>query len=94
MNNTQRAIELAKKVGYETTVMSYDDPFYPYEQIFLDPLFWQSLGKNLNLGCGFDKCPSVGEHKKCWNKLWYSFIGTLAEGKTTEDFFTQLLANK
>lgn len=60
--------------------------------IFLDPLFWQALTKSLSLGqgCGFEKCPVIGQHKSCWLKVWHRFIDHLAEGKDTESFFNNL----
>ena len=53
-------------------------------QIFLDPLFWQSLGKAM----GWEY---VGPYQKTpWETEWHCFLDFLAEGKTAEEFFAEL----
>ncbi len=107
MNHTQRAIELAIEGGYmpwqylkaSKAMQDYwkDKGLVIWEQAVLEVLFWQCLGKSL--GWGDEKnCPV------CWQKMvitgtgwmchWHRFIDTLASGKTAEDFFGELLANK
>ena len=55
--------------------------------IFLDPLFWQSLGKamewNPNIGHDMDL-------KINWRYKWHRFIDHLADGKSIESFFENL----
>jgi len=76
------------------------------EQVFLDPLFWQSLGKAMGWSDGGEYCrgsrvckKGVTElHKPCvwevveprWKGEWHRFIDHLAEGKTAEDYFKNL----
>jgi len=70
----------------------------PTEGTFLDPLFWQALGRAL----GWDQAmrtvhavengrPTIvtraGHH---WLSHWHRFIDDLAEGKTAESFFASL----
>lgn len=58
---------------------------------FLDPTFWQSLGKAL----GWDKNKTFeqdGFTLISWKREWHSFIDTLASGQTPEKFFADLLA--
>lgn len=109
MNNTQCAIELAIKEGWkpfdkfkkkfemeENYAIFYDSVNvrrYALDTMFLDPLFWQSLGKARGTDgdlVGWHHGMNIEE----WKYWWHSFLDTLAEGKTAEDFFKQLLANK
>jgi len=74
---------------------------YQTPKIFLDPLFWQCLGKAL----GWSDLPfwRYGETcKKCgenlggiryvqWQYIWHSFIDHLAEGGNIDGFFKNLL---
>ena len=70
----------------------------PVEETFLDPVFWQALGKAL----GWDQTvltvhevengrPTIvtraGQH---WLYHWHRFLDFLAEGKTSEEFFATL----
>lgn len=55
-------------------------------RIFLDPLFWQALGKAM----GREHYSSVNfSGKNMWQFYWHRLINTLAEGKSAEDFFAQ-----
>lgn len=60
--------------------------------IFLDPLFWQSLGKALGWnGCNFgDGRETFCSWKLSWKEEWHRFIDHLAEGKDAESFFKTL----
>jgi len=68
------------------------------EETFLDPVFWQALGR----GLGWDHelvtihavdngrptiVTRVGQH---WFYHWHRFIDFLAEGKTVEEFFESI----
>jgi len=70
----------------------------PMEATFLDPLFWQALGRAL----GWEQAmrtvhavengrptvvTSTGHH---WRSHWHRFIDHLAEGKEAEAFFASL----
>ncbi len=61
-------------------------------KFFLDPLFWQALGK----GLGWDKepqdaCEECGASLGGYEESWHSFIDHLAEGKDPESFFKNIL---
>jgi len=70
----------------------------PVERLFLDPLFWQALGRAL----GWDHAiktlhvvvngrpTMVTKTGQSWLSHWHRFLDFLAEGKTSEEFFTQL----
>jgi len=66
---------------------------------FLDPKFWQALGKSLKwdgqLWCGRSGCGNKGQHfhpssAQDWKAKWHDFITHLIEGKSIESFFEQL----
>ena len=60
---------------------------------FLDLLFWQSLGKAMGWEKNvYEKSYSRNEHS--WLYHWHHFIDHLAEGKSIEDFFQNLNAEK
>jgi len=75
-----------------------DDTEWTPKNIYLDPLFWQSLGKSL----GWDKKAKKGYVRFCdikdesgntqfyWNYMWHRFIDSLASGKSIEEFFNEL----
>jgi hypothetical protein len=111
-NYVENAIELAMQGGY---MKHYEDPISVQamiqscdmipSQIFLDPLFWSSLGKSLGwkerycksgAGCEFS---GGGEHEfECvwegvneWKEQWHRFIDSLAEEKSAESFFESLI---
>lgn len=55
---------------------------------FLDPTFWQSLGKAMGWGHihgEFCDCPGF-----VWLEEWHRFIDHLAKGKDAESFFSNL----
>jgi len=66
-------------------------------EVFLDPSFWQALGK----ARGWVVCEDSSVHTKpaesaaCtsneWFGVWHRFIDHLAEGKDAESFFATLL---
>lgn len=56
--------------------------------IFLDPLFWQALGKAM----GWKEWERESEDMRHqWRINWHRFIDHLAEGKDAESFFNELL---
>lgn len=66
--------------------------------LFLDPLFWQSLGKSLGwkIHKTFYHFSSKGlrseiNPKPEWKRRWHRFIDHLAEGKDAESFFESLI---
>lgn len=63
---------------------SWDIPHINFDKIFLDPKFWQCLGKAM--GWQLER-EWEGTH---WKKYWHRFIDHLAEGKTIEKYFEDL----
>jgi hypothetical protein len=73
----------------------------PVEETFLDPRFWQALGRTLGwkeacelyIACGqrHDECRHC--HGAYWMYHWHCFIQALAEGNTPEVFFEQLTSH-
>lgn len=56
------------------------------EEICLDPLFWQALGKSM----GWEEDPDfIGGHKDYVDK-WCGLVRHLAEGGTIEEWFHKL----
>lgn len=109
----EKAIELSIKGGwgratvYRPELFSYLDTVSFYGQnwpgYFLDPVWWQCLGKSL--GWPANMCTTCGEPNKenccecCnwisgWQFFWHRFIDHLADGKSPNDFFTQLTQEK
>lgn len=96
----KQVMEKAIEGGYEPKYIraSYvfddpkrDNPEYELTGIFLDPSFWQSLGKTLGWKPKKDYKNDFGHlHKAGWFYQWHSFIDHLAEGKTPEEFFKNL----
>lgn len=69
-----------------------------YPKVFLDPLFWQALGKARGWGIeGRDKTvtslPGIPQWdvKPFWVGRWHSFIDALASGGDAESFFKELV---
>jgi hypothetical protein len=72
------------------------------EKTFLDPQFWQALGRALgwNKACdlaitcvhGHDECRQY--HGYSWMFQWHRFIQILADGNTPEAFFAHLTSSQ
>lgn len=68
------------------------------EESFLDPCFWQALGRGLGWDHAIKTLHVVDNGRptivtktgKSWLSYWHCFVDCLAEGKTPEDFFEQL----
>ena len=60
---------------------------------FLDPLFWQSLGKVMRW-IGYKRSGIVGEieyhNMEVWKAEWHRFIDHIADGGSAESFFENL----
>lgn len=92
MNYTGNAIkEAVEKGGY--------DQFMQLREPFLDPAFWQALGKARGWAkgkwCNDSECGEEGEHyhqvsERNWLYKWHSFIDHLATGADAETFFKSL----
>lgn len=66
----------------------------PYEKLWCDPLFWQSLGKALGWDTGEHldwSYPNAPVNMPMWEWKWHSFINHLIAGKDPEEFFANLL---
>ena len=63
---------------------------FSYDEFFLDPLFWKSLGRGMGCVTGenIDGGPEIGLEE--WKLRWHRFIDALAEGETAEEFFREL----
>jgi hypothetical protein len=70
----------------------------PVEETFLDPRFWQALGRALGWSEACDLAITCAQgHEECrqchgyyWMYQWHCFIQALADGHTPEAFFAQL----
>jgi hypothetical protein len=74
----------------------------PTEETFLDPHFWQALGRalgwseqcDLAITCvhGEEECRQC--HGSYWMYQWHCFIQAIADGNTPEVFFTHLTSSQ
>jgi hypothetical protein len=98
----QRPFEL-REITDKGRAVFWNDGFFQESwdlgMIWIDPLFWQSLGKAM----GWKRHPIVQKFSKPvapdrpnfdsaeeWLYHWHRFIDHLAEGKTIEEFFGTL----
>jgi hypothetical protein len=107
MNNIEQAIKEAVETGGYTfgyvrefwipknfSVGTHDK--FELRGIFLDPLFWQALGKarGWSVRCPLRKDNEYMSCKSyrlvCWQCKWHTFVDHLAEGKDAESFFGML----
>lgn len=91
--------DAVQKGGYKATATTYD---YPQHStllqcaIFLDPSFWQALGKARGWNhqiTFYNTFPLRGDSKENndpWRLYWHRFIDHLADGKDAELFFASL----
>ena len=73
----------------------------PTEETFLDPQFWQALGRtlgwseacDLSITCahGHEECQRC--HGYYWMFQWHRFIQAIAEGNTPDAFFEDLTSS-
>lgn len=92
---------------YEWTYQGNDTYYHKsISSTLLDPLFWQCLGKRLGwmtwavcMNCGvkvlmFRECDCEDiepEPQMGWEWYWHKFIHHLAEGKSIDSFFEDLI---
>jgi hypothetical protein len=70
----------------------------PTEETFLDPRFWQALGRalgwsercDLAILCGHGEDEGQQSRGYYWMYQWHCFIQALADGHTPEAFFARL----
>lgn len=64
------------------------------ELFYLDPLFWQSLGRAGVVSPDWknykDGTMKLATGRTLWQQTWVDFVDHLAEGGTPESFFNQL----
>lgn len=88
MNHITKALQLAINGGYNVGPVEVDMICdNKYDHHFLDPLFWQSLGKALGWGKNNEGVIVYRD----WLKEWHRFIDKIANGGTADDFFKELL---
>ncbi len=63
---------------------------FSYDEFFLDPLFWQSLGKGMGWITKENNDTSAEIGLEEWKLRWHCFIDALAKGETAEEFFRKL----
>jgi hypothetical protein len=74
----------------------------PVEETFLDPRFWQALGRTLGWSERCDLAITcVHGEKECqrcrgyyWMYQWHCFIQAIADGNTPEAFFAHLTSSQ
>jgi hypothetical protein len=71
----------------------------PNDSPFLDPSFWQSLGKAMGISDHVNPLHRVGKKITCvvccrneeaWKDMWHRFIDHLVAGESAEEFFAEL----
>ena len=85
----QEAIKKAIEGGYKSPNIIGTELGY-FNGIFLDPQFWQCLGKAMEWGYKDIVDPSDHFSQEEWIDKWHDLIDHLAEGGTAEDYFKQL----
>ena len=96
----EEAIKRAIEGGYDSRVFINEDGghiVYKFQsEILLDPLFWQALGKAELKNWGeitfIDRNRGNENSMTTWLYHWHRFLDALAEGKTPDDFFKDLLS--
>mgnify|MGYP000861035435 CR=1 FL=1 len=96
----QQAIEKAIEGGWDKTraLFGLNNASYSMEKVYLDPEFWQALGKSMgwweqrdgNDCGGCETCDRTFNHSKDYILYWHRFIDHLADGGTIEEFFESL----
>lgn len=90
----EQAIKRAKTGGYD--VIAKAPSYNIYSEMYLDPLFWQALGKAEGWGQkhdmeydddGITPIPD-------WQYNWHRYIDHLIEGRDPEEFWKELLDKK
>ncbi len=60
--------------------------------VLLDPLFWQALGRGLNMGYVRIKDEDgFLNPREEWKLTWHRFIDNLAQGGSIDEFFNDLI---
>ncbi len=60
-----------------------------FPRVFLDPNFWQCLGKSLGWGFDYLVDPSSHYAQDEWEDKWHEFIAHIALGKSPDSFFEE-----
>ncbi len=88
MNSIESAIKDAVEKGGYIHPGNQHIEFPCNEITFLDPAFWQALGKAR--GWGASGIYAFGRNLLEWEANWHRFVDHLASGGTSEDFFKEL----
>ena len=94
MTHINQAIREAVKGGYDRSRALSSEGLEEQSYLFLDPLFWQGLGKAR--GWKPVTWPNTNHPKELhyrlegWHWQMHRFIDHLAEGKDSESFFANL----
>lgn len=89
----KEAIQKAIEGGWDKkrALFNPNDASYSMEKMYCDPLFWVALGKSLGWRTGLEADEWGGVVSGEWQYRWHAFIDHLAEGKSAEDFFKELI---
>lgn len=96
----KEAIQKAIEGGYKILSWDIGSPVYDKNEVLLDPLFWQSIGKALGWNEDHFYLVANGiemesqQNDKVWKLYWHRFIDHLASGGEAEKFFKELLNQK
>lgn len=93
MSYIEKAIKEAAKGGYDPNWNLKNVGEFPElkNRAFLDPQFWQCLGKARGWRVGQDSDEQVADE---WWYVWHRFIDHLASGCDAESFFKKTLHTK
>lgn len=81
------AIKLAKEQGYKPLKL-WGTETELYSDMFIDPSFWQALGRALGWKEHDNLIGIIHPH---WLYKWHRFIDWIAEGKSPDSFFEELI---
>lgn len=87
LEHIERAIQKAIDAGWNYKLLdSYKWDKGEFSDALLDPEFWKSLGKA-------EEWVDVGKdlEDKSWYIVWTDFIYHIAQGKSIDDFFNNLI---
>lgn len=95
----ETAIKLAIEGGWEDRQFGFDCEIDTWQHTTSDPIFWQCLGKALGWKQPIIQYAYIDENLRTtsltvrWQNEMHRFIDHLADGKTPDEFFTNLTNN-
>lgn len=91
----KKVVEKAVEGGYPTKLLPWcQECAEDFHRLLNDPNFWSSLGKSLGWA---EREEDINQYQfsskglRTWKYHWHLFIDHLAEGKSPEDFFKNLI---